>query len=188
MNKKYFAALLAGSILSAGVCRAGFMEDAATVPGGGFSALITARSAQFAAAGRDLKVSAPAAVEGNSARAFELFCDGGKLQLQFKGAVRFNALINDASVASALRAAAAKFYEGEQRLVNLKFTGPSSFMVADFQKNGDGSGYDGGQFAPKIYLLGGGRARLVLTYFRMNNSHSYDYNEVASFEFSNCVR
>ena len=112
----------------------------------------------------------------------------GKLQLQFKDARRFNALVNDAGIAAALRTAAAKFYEGEQRLVNVRFTGPASFMVADLQKNADGSGYDAGQFAPKVYLLGGGRAKLVLTYFRMNNSHSYDYNEVASFEFDNCVK
>ncbi|HAH31930.1 MAG TPA: hypothetical protein DCL44_06410 [Elusimicrobia bacterium] len=186
MNKKSLMALLAVSMLSAGVCRAGFMEDVAAATGGDFSASLGARSAQFAAAGSDFKVSAPLAVVGTVTRASELYCGGGKLQLTVKDARRFNAVVNDAAITSALRAAAAKFYEGEQRLVNVTFTGPSSFIVADLQKNSDGSGYAAGQFAPQIYLLGGGRARLLLTYFRMNNSYSYDYKEVASFEFSGC--
>lgn len=189
MNKKSFAAFLTVSLLSAGICRAGLMEDAAASSAAGFRALFGARAAQFQADVKDVKAAAPAGEAAEAAsRAFELFCGGGKLQLQFKDARRFNAVVNDAGIAAALRTAAAKFYEGEQRLVNVRFTGPASFMVADLQKNADGSGYDAGQFAPKVYLLGGGRAKLVLTYFRMNNSHSYDYNEVASFEFDNCVK
>lgn len=175
MYRKSLAVFLAVSALSAGLAKAGPFESALAVSGGE----IMARTVQFAE---------PQAVPAPASRAFELYCGGGKLQLQFKDARRFNAIVNDAAVTAALKAAAAKFYEGEQRLVNVRFTGPSSFIVADFQKDPDGYGYDAGQFAPKIRLLGGGRALLVLTYFRMNNSHSYDYKEVASFEFSNCVK
>ncbi len=123
-----------------------------------------------------------------AAGAFQLTCDGARLRLTPGTAGRFNAAVNDAGMTASLRAAASRFYEGEQRLVNVKFNGASSFTVSDLQKSQDGSGYAAGQFAPRLDLLGGGRARLVLTYFRMNNSHSYDYNEVASFEFANCVK
>ncbi|OGR81807.1 MAG: hypothetical protein A2X32_10015 [Elusimicrobia bacterium GWC2_64_44] len=133
-----------------------------------------------------VKVSVPFPVAGASLKAFELYCGGGKLQLSVKDARRFNAVVNDAGIASALRSAAAKLPGGEKFLVNVVFTGPSSFMVGDLQKLKDGSGYDAGQFAPKLYLLGGGRAKLVLTYFRMTNSQAYDFREVASFEFQSC--
>lgn len=182
MNKRSFAAILAVSLLSAGVCRAGLFEDAASASGGDFKAMLGARTVQFAVP------EVPAAKAEAPSRAFELYCGGGKLQLQFKDSSRFTAVVNDAAVASALRAAAARFFEGEQRLVGVKFSGPSSFTVADLQKSIDGTGYVAGQFAPRLDLLGGGRVKLVLTYFRMNNSHSYDYNEVASFEFDNCVK
>lgn len=133
-----------------------------------------------------VRASEPFLVAEASYKKSELYCAGGKLQLNPKDARRFNAVINDAGMASALRSSAAKLQDGEKYLKNVVFTGPSSFVVGDLLKTSDGSGYDAGQFAPKLYLLGGGRAKLVLTYFRMTSSQSYDYLEVASFEFQNC--
>ncbi|MBI5744948.1 MAG: hypothetical protein HY952_10420 [Elusimicrobia bacterium] len=175
--KRSLTLFLAVSALSAGLCRAGSFEDALSISGTG----LMARTVEFSAPA----VSAPAPAP---ARAFELYCAGGKLQVQFKDAVRYTAIVKDAAITAALKAAAAKFYEGEQRLVNVRFNGPASFMVADFQKDPDGYGYDAGQFAPKLRLLGGGRARLTLTYFRMTNSHAYEFNEVASFDFDGCLK
>ena len=117
-------------------------------------------------------------------KGYDIACAGGKLQVLPKDASRFNVLVNDAAMTSALRAAAAKLFQGEQYLINVRLLSSSSFMVTDLMKTGNA--YDGGQFAPKLYLLGGGRARLTLTYFRMLNSHSYDFREVVSFDFSGC--
>lgn len=116
----------------------------------------------------------------------DLVCAGGKLQVLPKDGVRFNVLVNDAAMTSALRSAAAKLFQGEQSLKNTRLLTSSSFMVTDLMRVGNG--YDGGQFAPRLYLLGGGRARLAITYFRMLNSQSYDFREVVSFDFSGCNR
>ena len=118
-------------------------------------------------------------------KAVELFCSVGKLQLTPKDATRYNATVNDANMTKSLRETAAKLPGGEQSLVNVTFT-DRSFMVADLQKVSGTMNYDAGQFAPKLNMLGGGRAALVLTYFRMTSSHSYDYNEVVSLGFSGC--
>ncbi|OGR51689.1 MAG: hypothetical protein A2049_10325 [Elusimicrobia bacterium GWA2_62_23] len=119
-------------------------------------------------------------------KGYELACAGGKLQVLPKDASRFNVLVNDAAMTSALRAAAAKLFQGEQYLKNTRILTSSSFMVTDLLKQG--GLYDGGQFAPKLQLLGGGRARLTLTYFRMANSQSYEFREVISFDFSGCSK
>ena len=70
----------------------------------------------------------------------------------------------------------------------MTFTGPASFVVADLQKVAGTANYDAGQFAPKLNLLGGGRAVLLLTYFRMTSGQAYDYKEVVSLGFSGCVK
>lgn len=173
MYRKSLAVFLAVSALSGGLAKAGPFETALSVSGNEIAA-------------RAVALPVPQEVPAPAARVSELYCGGGRLQVQAKDAGRFTAVVNDAAVTAALKAAAARFYEGEQRLLNVRFTGASSFMVSDLRKAPDG--YDGGQFAPKLRLLGGGRALLVLTYFRMNNSYAYDYSEVASFEFGGCVR
>ena len=86
-----------------------------------------------------------------------------------------------------LRELAAKLPGGEQSLVNVTFS-DRSFVVADLQRVPGTANYDAVQFAPKLNMLGGGRAVLLLTYFRMTTSRSYDYKEVVSLGFSGCVK
>jgi len=126
--------------------------------------------------------------EAGQAKAAELFCSVGKLELNPKDATRFNATVSDAKMTKSLRELAAKLPGGEQSLVNVTFTGPASFVVADLQKVAGTMNYDAGQFAPKLNMLGGGRAVLLLTYFRMTTSQSYDYKEVVSLGFSGCKK
>lgn len=177
MFKKYFVYVLAALVCAPSAVFAG-PESAVVSAAAGFGGLSPLRAVSFEMPA----VSAPVpAVKG-----YELVCAGGKLQVSAKDARRFNLMVNDASMTAALRQAAAKFFQGEQYLMSTRILSSSSFMVSDLMKAGNA--YDGGQFAPKLYLLGGGRARLTLTYFRMANSQSYDFREVASFEFAGCSK
>jgi len=176
MFKKYVVYAMAALVCAPLTAAFAGPESAVVSAAEGFSGLSVIRAVSFETAA----VPAPVpAVKG-----YELICAGGKLQVSAKDARRFNLTVNDAAMTTALRQAAAKFFQGEQYLMNTRVLSSSSFMVADLTKAGNT--YDGGQFAPKLYLLGGGRARLTLTYFRMANSQSYDFKEVISFDFSGC--
>lgn len=175
MSKKYFVYVLAALVCAPSAVFAG-PESAVVSAAAGFGGLSPLRAVSLEVPA----VLAPVpAVKG-----YELVCAGGKLQVSAKDARRFNLMVNDASMTAALRQAAARFLQGEQYLMNTRILSSSSFMVADLMKAGNA--YDGGQFAPKLHLLGGGRARLSMTYFRMANSQSYDFREVISFDFSGC--
>jgi len=191
-NAKSLAAVLILSVFSAAVCKAGQLETSSAGAGKDFSAFTLTGSVQAASIGNkivfDQPRPAPFAAEPSLNKALELYCSVGKLQLTPKGGVRYNAIVNDAAMTKSLRETASKLPGGPQSLVNVSFINDTSFMVVDFQKE-DGTGnYDAGQFAPKLRLLGGGRAVMVLTYFHMTGSHSYDYNEVVSLGFSGCIK
>jgi len=175
MSKKHFMYVLTALLCAPAAVSAG-PESVAVSAADGFGGLSPLRAVSFEAP------AVPGPVPAY--KGYDLACAGGKLQVLPKDAMRFNALVNDAAMTAALRSAAAKFFQGEQFLKSTRLLTSSSFMVTDLMRAGNG--YDGGQFAPKLYLLGGGRARLTLTYFRMANSQSYDFREVISFDFSGC--
>lgn len=175
MSKNHFVYALAALVCAPSAAFAG-PESEAVSAAAGFGGLSPLRAVSFEAP------AVPGPVPAY--KGYDLACAGGKLQVLPKDAMRFNALVNDAAMTAALRSAAAKFFQGEQFLKSTRLLTSSAFMVTDLMRAGNG--YDGGQFAPKLYLLGGGRARLTITYFRMLNSQSYDFKEVISFDFSGC--
>jgi len=184
------AVVLVISILSAATGRAGGFERSRAVAGKDFAAFAAAGAQARIPDGRlGLNEPRPAMPETGprEPKAVELFCSVGKLELAPKDGTRYNATVNDARMTKSLRELAAKLPGGEQSLVNVTFT-DRSFVVADLQKVSGTANYDAGQFAPKLNMLSGGRATLLLTYFRMNSGQSDDYKEVVSLGFSGCAK
>ncbi len=179
-------------IFAAAAGQAGQLESSSSGAGKDFAVFAAAGAAQaLIPGGRPaLNDPRPALLEAGPRQpmAVELFCSAGNLELTPGDGAGYNATVNDAGMTRSLRALAAKLPGGERSLVKVTFTGPVSFVVSDLRKVAGTMNYDAGQSAPKLNMLSGGRAVLLLTYSRMTSGQPDDYKELVSLGFSGCVK
>lgn len=188
---KSLAVVLVFSIFPAATGHAGRLEAYRAAAGKDLAAFAAAGDARLVIpAGRMLlNDPLPALSEAvpPAPGAVELFCSDGRLTLTLNDGAGYNATIDDAKMTRSLRELAAKLPGGERSLVNVTFK-DRSFVVADLRKVPGTVNYDAGQSGPRLNMLSGGRASLLLTYSGAASARSNEYRELVSLGFSGCVK